>query len=619
VWNATHDVTVGEKADSVGRLTVEAESYLTGQTKNAHATIDGDLTVGGKGAGTLGIGAGGAVTVGGALVFAEDEKSNGMLNEMGAGAVLTVTGPVTVGEAGTAVATVQAGGRFDASANDVTVGEEAKGQGLLVVTGAGSEIETAALTVAGASKDDNAEALSGGKLLVGGDLTIGDEQGSDGAVTVNDSGSALIVDGDATIGADGSGALLMTGGSASVKGAMTLGEAKNSTGKVILSAASLSVSGKLTIGELGSATALVQQGATVKSGAIEIGAGLGAKGSLTIDGSASSVTSGEITIGDGGVGSLKLTNGAKLTSGGDATIGNVALGAIVSASLDTGASWTVKGGLTVGDGGAASFSIAGKQTQVVVDGDMTVGASAGGTATLGSSTAASAATVEWGGVLTVGEGGKGALNINAGDSATALAGGPGALVIGEKAGSSGAVALLGAGARLTGADLVVGGAAAKAGGSGALSLAAGTQASFSAATIWKTGKVTDSGALTIGGPVSGNGKLQIMSGGLLTLNGSDTTVGLDFVAGGKGETLDLSADHLPAVQLVGFASSDVVDVAGLGHHDTISMKISGASAIVDFLQSGKAVGRLDFAVAAGQHDAFHFDAGTGALTLAAAH
>lgn len=237
--------------------------------------------------------------------------------------------------------------------------------------------------------------------------------------------------------------------------------------------------------------------------------------------------------------------------------------------------------------------------------------------TLGSASAASAASLEWGGVATIGEGGKGTLTINAGNSVTALAGGPGVLDIGAQVGSSGAVTLLGKGAKLAGTDLAVGGTVTKAGGSGALSIGAGAQAGFSEATIWKSAKVTDAGALTIGGPLSGNGNLQIASGGVLTLHGSDKSVGLDFVAGGKDESLDLLASDLPAVQLVGFASSDVVDVGGLGPKDTISVKLSEASAIVDFLQSGKVVGQLDFAVAASQHDVFKFDAATGALTLAA--
>ncbi len=123
----------------------------------------------------------------------------------------------------------------------------------------------------------------------------------------------------------------------------------------------------------------MQLGSILKSKAIELGGALGARGSLTISGAGTSVTTGETTIGAGGTGSLKVNSGGLLTTNGDASIGSVALGAIVSASLDTGGEWIVNGELDVGDSGAGKLSIAGKGTLVTVDGDLTIGAAAGGT------------------------------------------------------------------------------------------------------------------------------------------------------------------------------------------------------------------------------------------------
>jgi T5SS/PEP-CTERM-associated repeat protein len=142
--------------------------------------------------------------------------------------------------------------------------------------------------------------------------------------------------------AQGSGTLTMTGGAVSAAGAMTLGEEKGSSGKMTLSDATLSITGNLNIGEAGSGSAIVQLGSVLKSKAIEIGGALGARGSLTISGAGTSVTTGEITIGAGGTGTLKVTSGGLLTTNGDASIGSVALGAIVSASLDTGGEWQLR-------------------------------------------------------------------------------------------------------------------------------------------------------------------------------------------------------------------------------------------------------------------------------------
>ena len=93
---------------------------------------------------------------------------------------------------------------------------------------------------------------------------------------------------------------MMTGGAMSVAGAMTLGEDKGSSGKMTLSDATLSITGNLNIGEAGSGSAIVQLGSVLKSKAIDLGGALGASGSLTISGAGTSVTTGETTIGAGG-------------------------------------------------------------------------------------------------------------------------------------------------------------------------------------------------------------------------------------------------------------------------------------------------------------------------------
>ena len=323
----------------------------------------------------------------------------------------------------------------------------------------------------------------------------------------------------------------------------------------------------------------------------------GAKGSLTISGAGTNLTTGETTIGAGGSGALTINSGGLLTTNGDASIGSVALGAIVSASLDTGGEWIVGGDLDVGDSGAGKLSIAGKETLVSVDGDMTIGGAAGGTVTLGSTTGASSAQLTWDDLLTVGEGGKGTLTINAGDSVSALAGGEGELEIGADAGSSGKVSLAGTGASLSAATLFDGGTASETGGAGSLSICADASATFDDATIWKTGKVTDAGALSISGALSGSGSVQISGAGQFTLGGSDSSVGIDFVSGGSNELLDLSAAHLPSVTSRGSAPTTRSTSAGFRRAIRSASVTRTRVATVSFLQGSKTVGKLRFAEA----------------------
>jgi hypothetical protein len=84
---------------------------------------------------------------------------------------------------------------------------------------------------------------------------------------------------------------------------------------------------------------------------------------------------------------------------------------------------------------------------------------------------------------------------------------------------------------------------------------------------------------------------------------------------GSDERLDLTAAHLPSVDIKGFGAHDTIDVSGLSTSDTIGVSYKGSVATVRFLQAGKAVGSLHFAMKAGQ-GSFHFDAAEGALTFA---
>ena len=188
-------------------------------------------------------------------------------------------------------------------------------------------------------------------------------------------------------------------------------------------------------------------------------------------------------------------------------------------------------------------------------------------------------------------------------------------MIGADAGSSGKVSLAGTGASLSGSALFVGGTAGKKGGAGSLSISAGASATFAHATIFATDKVTDAGALSISGALSGRGSVQISGAGQFTLGGSDSTAGIDFVSGGSNERFDLSASHLPSVAIKGFGAGDTTDVSGLSSSDTIGVSYNGLVATVSFLQAGKTVGSLRFAMEAGL-GTFNFDAADGALTFA---
>jgi T5SS/PEP-CTERM-associated repeat protein len=451
------------------------------------------------------------------------------------------------------------------------------------IAGSTAEIPAAGETVA------NAEGAAGNPanpVEISGNLTITDE-GSD---------LWLLFGGGFSIGSIVGGYIVMSNNTTVTAGSVDLSQPNNTglsldgtssltvTGPVVASGDDIDTSGAFDVHDYvhitnatlesdGGATT-IRRSLTLDSGSyLDLYQGSASVGSLNVDGSTVQVGSsfgatlkvrGDATVSNG---VMTVTDAAsQVDVGGDETLGEEGSGTLTM----TGGTMSVVGNMTLGEEAGSSGKLVLSDSAVVgVDGDMTIGAAADGTVTLGS-TAASSAVLGWGNLLTVGagEGAEGTLTINAGDKVIALAeDGTGELAIGADAGSSGTVSLAGADASLTGTALFVGGTASQQGGDGSLSISAGGSTTFDDATIWSTGKVTDAGELSISGTLSGPGSVQISDAGQFTLGGSDSSVGIDFVSGGSNERLDVSAAHLPSVEIKGFGAHDTIDVSGLSHGD----------------------------------------------------
>ena len=126
-------------------------------------------------------------------------------------------------------------------------------------------------------------------------------------------------------------------------------------------ASPFSINGGLTIGASGTGELEVFNGAQVNTtscGEIVLGQNFGAKGTLSVDGAATSVDDGScaIIVGQGGDGELTLTNGANLT------VTNVVIGCLSGSSGNVtvnGSTLTDKGVLTAGFAGEAELIVEG--------------------------------------------------------------------------------------------------------------------------------------------------------------------------------------------------------------------------------------------------------------------
>jgi len=510
---------IGAAAGSAGTLNVSGLSLLNLQ----------------RGLG-VGSAANGSVAITGATLLINEAAGSGVIS-LDAGLSAGVSGVVTlnggairdtggagmiIGGFGSGTLAISGGGTVstvDASAAAFGIADAAGATGLVSITGAGS-----ALVVAGAVSDGAGGAgsivLSAGAQFTAGyaanavGLALGSAGGA-GSVALG-SGSHASVLGQIEVGAAGSGALSVTGGSslaaqATSNPALVVGGNSGSSGSVTISdtATAVSLAGGLVVGSSGTGTLTVENSAalavTASTGQVSpglvIGAGAGSAGTVEFLSSASVFIADSVVVGSQGAGVLGVSTGATLTVSVAPAPGQSALEAGIAAGVS--GSIAINGGLVndsalagviIGAAGNGTLSIAesGSQGGTLLTGNpggttgLALAVDSGSTGSVSLSGAASLLKVD--GTVSDGGAGLGAITIGAG-------------------------AQFDAGFAATATGLVLGGA----GGSGSLALTGGATASIL-------------GQIDVG--QAGNGSLSVSGGSTL----SAQTTGFDalVVASGAG-------------------------------------------------------------------------------------
>jgi T5SS/PEP-CTERM-associated repeat protein len=558
----TGTVDMGVAAGDMGTLTV------TGA--NTQFIVRTDLIIGDAGTGTLNVQNGAAATITGAITIGAQATGIGTLTINGNGSTVTAGAQdVTIGDAGTGTLNVQMGGLLDADSVGITLGSQNGAAGTLTVANMDSEVDAGTLTVGDDGMGD-ATISTGGALSVDGDATLGAQSNGNGQVAVSDAQSSFDVGGGLTLGDAGSGQLL-DDGDTSVSGALTLGAQAGSSGQVTVNVGTLDVDGDAAIGKQGSGTLLVQLAGTFTAHDVTLADALGSSGTFTVDGDGTTATTDDLTIGTSGSGMLNVTGGAMLTTSGDATLGDAVSANIDMAKVDTQANWGIDGDLTVGSSGIATLNVTGGGSVTdsgnVVFGDQSAAsgeATVSGSITNQDSGDTSASTLNWGQTLTVGNYGYGTLTLAKGALVAPTQGGSGEVDVAAQAGSTGSISLTDAGTLFAATDLVLGGTLDAAGGSGTLTASSGAAATISdAITMWNgTLDVSQGGSVTVGsatpdasqgtvdveanGSIDGSGTITgdvaddgtiTAAGGTLVINGDVT--GNGFIEIGDGATVEI--------------------------------------------------------------------------------
>ena len=523
-----------------GRVTTNGLTVDSGNVTLSGGTLDslGLLSVGSQGNGQVTVNAGGSLIAanglqidlalpGGTVVAPPSGNGTLVVN----GGSVSDTGAVSIGNGGTAIVTIEAGGTFTATGtntgiNQVSIGSAIGGSasvtvndgllnlldetlfignggnGSLLVEGGGTVTSTYA--GAGPEVDINATGIAQASAFVTGTNTVWDTSTGNGQFVVGDTGS-----GSLTVSA---GALLDIGDAGLAIGNQSGG------------------SGSVTVSNGGS---LLVTPSLVGLPALYIGSAAQAAGALTVTGPGSAVIAdGAVAVGYAGSGSLVIANQATVSSGfglsGLTPSFDIASGSGTSGSAavtGTGALLHNTGLFVVGDGGLGNLAITGGGTVVTADAIPVSAAGVVGVASApaaiiansaggaGSSVNVTGAGSTWQitGTLDVGNAGFGQLSISQG--ATVAAAGLDAGVTAQ-----GAIDLSGAGSTLK----LTGDATIADAGSAEMSILNGATVSGTDLTVGSQG--TSSGILT----VSDAGSLLTLSGTLYigTADGvGDLTVG----------------------------------------------------------------------------------------------
>jgi T5SS/PEP-CTERM-associated repeat protein len=570
-------LTIGAASGSVGLLTVSGAA--------ATASLEG-LIIGAFGTATLAIASGATVATPNTVVIGEGTGGLGTLTLNGAATSFIDGGDLVVGASGDGTMSVQGGATLAVNSGAVMIGEAAGALGSATLAGTGTALQIGSDLTVGDSGAGTLNVQAGVTLDVnGGTVMLGAASGGSGEIVLAGTGAVFAAAHGMTVGNAGHGTLSIGAGAGlSVAGSLDVGVADGGIGTITLSGsqAALTASGDVTVGESGTGMMNIGIGGSLLTQDITLGEATNGSGNLLVAGAGATAQSSGLTIGLGGSGVLEVTTQGALDTTGDAVLGTEALPVVQQATILSQALWTVGGGMTVGSAGNAIMVIGTGGT--VFAGSVVLGDQSGatGTVTVGGTIGTggggfAAASLFFGEDLVVGNSGSGELTISQGGVVGSPSLPAGTIEIGAQTGGVGSVSVSGAGSSLNAAVLAVGGSGGGAGGSGMLSIGSGATVDAGTVIVWGGGTIAlDGGVLaadpitvdgevagygTIGGGIAGDGTI-VADGGTLTLPGSFGSLGTLAFGGLATLVLGTPASGI-TMPVTGLAGRDRIEFAGL--------------------------------------------------------
>ena len=414
--------------------------------------------------------------------------------------------------------------------------------------------------------------VNGGSVLTSPVGTVGELSNGIGSVSVA-GGGFWNISGQLNVGLAGHGTMNVSGNNAVSATSVTVGAQLGSGGTLSVSGSNpLASPGGLVVGDAGSGQFTVAGGfgpTTVSTPFVNIGDEASGMGTATMEAGTTWNIAGHLGVGVLGAGTLNVTGGGVPTTTlntATATLGDqTSSGAIEGTAHLSGKSiWTNTGALVVGNATRAAMTMttgsrlntatlevgrssvgtlslqggtAGMPTTLSNSGLATLGTNNGGqgTATIGVNPGGTFANWASGGIIEVGRGGNGTLNIGAGGTVTSPGG-----VIAANATSQSTATVSGAGAMWTiNGDLHVGGSASGAGGFGTLNIHTNGQTTVGGTLRnWPNGLVNLGGGSLAANAIQHDGAAArlAVSGGTLNTNSISAPFGFTLSGGAINAT-----------------------------------------------------------------------------------
>jgi len=333
--------------------------------------------VGNSGTGTLNVEAGGTVTADFEGYIGNGTSSTGTVTVTGTGSSLTIidldpfnfntAGNLYVGNFGTGTLNVLLGGSVTAE-KEGYIGSASSGIGTVTVNGANSTYDTAFQHYIGAFGTGTLKVEAGGSVTSGNVVFIGDQATGDGTVIVTGTGSTYIAsgaNGTIVVGNAGTGALTVSDGGSVTSFNSLIGSFAGSSGMVTVTgkdagniSSSLTSTGDLIVGSSGAGTLNVASGGLVTAVGLRIGNASTGMGTVNVTGTDSTIDSTSlIYVGNSGDGELNISDGGSVSAEFDIYIGNSSSSVGIVTVTSTGSILTTKNDLYIGNSGDGTLTI----------------------------------------------------------------------------------------------------------------------------------------------------------------------------------------------------------------------------------------------------------------------